>query len=132
MVGVRHLPIVIALGVAALSACSAASPPADRSAATTTPEASTPENVAPETAAPDSIPGESEGARVFRAECAGCHGTHGEGELGPSLVGIASRLSVADQVAIVRQGKARMPPFQGGLSDADIAAVVVYTRTQLR
>jgi mono/diheme cytochrome c family protein len=74
---------------------------------------------------------ESEGARVFRTQCAGCHGTQGQGSLGPSLIGIESRLSVADQTAVVQNGRGLMPAFTSSLTEAEIAAVVDYTRTQL-
>lgn len=74
---------------------------------------------------------ESEGARVFRTQCAGCHGTGGQGNLGPSLIGIEGRLSAADQTAVVENGRGRMPAFTTTLTEAEIAAVVDYTRTQL-
>ena len=77
-------------------------------------------------------PGESQGAFVFRAQCAGCHGTRGEGNLGPSLVHIEDRMSETDELALVRAGSGRMPAFANGLSERDIAAVVAYTRTHLR
>src|SRR3954454_20430850 len=76
-------------------------------------------------------PGESQGKFVFRTKCSACHGTHGEGNLGPSLVDIAEKMTEADQVALVRSGRGRMPPFAPALTNADIAAVVTYTRTQL-
>ena len=76
--------------------------------------------------------GESQGAFVFRAQCAGCHGARGEGNLGPSLVHIENRKSEADELALVRAGSGRMPAFANGLSARDIAAVVAYTRTHLR
>jgi mono/diheme cytochrome c family protein len=74
---------------------------------------------------------ESAGARVFRTQCAGCHGSRGQGNLGPNLIGIESRLGVADQTAVVQNGRGRMPAFASTLTEADIAAVVDYTRTQL-
>ncbi|MEZ5142245.1 MAG: cytochrome c [Acidimicrobiales bacterium] len=76
--------------------------------------------------------GEADGAYVFRTQCAGCHGTGGEGNVGPPLVGVADRLAAADEVAIVRNGRGRMPAFSPALSDDEIAAVVEHTRTQLR
>lgn len=68
---------------------------------------------------------------MFRTQCAGCHGIKGEGNLGPPLVGIAPQLTEADELARVRNGRGRMPPFSPALSDADIAAVVAYIRTEL-
>jgi mono/diheme cytochrome c family protein len=40
-------------------------------------------------------------------------------------------LSVADQTAVVQNGRGRMPAFSSTLTEADIAAAVEYTRTQL-
>ncbi|HMF05072.1 MAG TPA: cytochrome c [Acidimicrobiia bacterium] len=74
---------------------------------------------------------ETAGARVFRTQCAGCHGTRGQGNLAPSLIGIENRLSVADQTAVVQNGRGLMPAFTTKLTAAEIAAVVDYTRTQL-
>jgi mono/diheme cytochrome c family protein len=37
----------------------------------------------------------------------------------------------ADELTQIRNGLGRMPPFSPALSDADIAAVVVYTRNEL-
>jgi cytochrome c551 len=74
---------------------------------------------------------ETDGASIFRTECAGCHGANGEGNLGPALSGIADRMSVADQTAVVEGGRGRMPGFASSLTESQIAAVVDYTRTQL-
>lgn len=76
-------------------------------------------------------PDESDGAFVFRTQCAGCHGSRGEGNLGPPLAGIATGMTVADEAAVVRAGRGRMPAFGSTLSEADIAAVVAYSRAAL-
>lgn len=68
---------------------------------------------------------------MFRTQCAGCHGIKGAGNLGPPLGGIAEQMTEADELAQVRNGLGRMPPFSPALSAADIAAVVAYTRTEL-
>jgi mono/diheme cytochrome c family protein len=46
-------------------------------------------------------------------------------------VDIAEKMTEADQISLVRTGRGRMPPFAPALSNADIAAVVAYIRTQL-
>lgn len=68
---------------------------------------------------------------MFRSECAACHGAHGEGNLGPSLVGIAATMTEAAQLSLVRRGFGRMPAFGKALTKNEIAKVIAYTRTQL-
>jgi len=91
------------------------------------------------------------GAEIYRsAGCSGCHGTAGEGGVGPKLSEGESVLSFPeeqDQVAWVKSGSqpligqeynARgqvaaggMPGFAGQLSDEEIEAVVLYEREKL-
>ena len=73
------------------------------------------------------------GAAIFASNCATCHGAEGEGSLGPQLAGkvVEKYPDVADQIAVVTNGRSGMPPFDGRLSDAEIQQVVEYTRTGL-
>ena len=77
------------------------------------------------------MPAEPVGTQVFGMHCATCHGQNGEGNLGPSLVLIANRLTVDEESNIVRTGRGRMPAFRPALTDAEVAAVINYTRTKL-
>jgi mono/diheme cytochrome c family protein len=75
-----------------------------------------------------------DGAVVFGANCAGCHGGDGSGGIGPRLAGgrvVARFPDPADQIAVVTDGRGGMPAWGGKLSDEEIAAVVEYTRTVL-
>ncbi|MCC2656638.1 MAG: coxB [Panacagrimonas sp.] len=70
------------------------------------------------------------GEKVYNANCAACHQPTGKGipPNFPSLVDSAVVKGPVDaQVTQVLKGKNMMPPF-AQLSDADIAAVVTYTR----
>ena len=70
------------------------------------------------------------GETVYTRNCAACHQAAGTGlpPNFPSLVGSAVVTGDADaQVMQILKGKGMMPPF-ANLSDADIAAVVTYTR----
>ena len=73
------------------------------------------------------------GADVYRKSCASCHGTKGQGGIGPSLVGVADRLSEDEHLDTVRNGRdgAQMQGFEGTLTDDEIAAVVAHERTAL-
>lgn len=70
------------------------------------------------------------GGEVYRRSCAACHGLRGQGGVGPSLVGVADRLSRDDHEALVRAGSpgTQMPAFGDALTDAEIDAVVEHER----
>jgi mono/diheme cytochrome c family protein len=75
------------------------------------------------------------GETIFATRCASCHGRDGGGGFGPALRGgivVQDFPNVADQVAVVTNGRGSMPSFGGSLTPAQIAAVVAYTREGLR
>ncbi len=74
------------------------------------------------------------GQAIFATRCASCHGTDGGGSFGPALRGglvVAAFPNAADQIALVQAGRGDMPSFRDTLTDAQVAAVVEYTRTGL-
>jgi mono/diheme cytochrome c family protein len=74
------------------------------------------------------------GRDIYQADCARCHGGSGGGGAGPKLSGgrVVERFpNVADQEAVVRDGRGTMPAWGNKLSDEEIAAVVRYTREGL-
>ncbi len=83
--------------------------------------------------APQPLPEEpaDPGARLYAANCAACHGPQGEGR---SLPGFPPIGQYADVLAVARRGMpdSAMPPFAdaygGPLSEADLSAIVAYTR----
>ena len=73
-----------------------------------------------------------DGAALYGASCAGCHGGDGSGGLGPPLTTVAEKFEdPADQVLVVTAGRGNMPAFGERLTPEEIAAVVEYTRTVL-
>ena len=70
------------------------------------------------------------GEKVYAANCAACHQPNGKGAGAfPALDG--SKVvngPKAGQFYILLNGKNAMPKWGGVLSDADIAAVITYTR----
>jgi len=68
------------------------------------------------------------GADLFASNCAGCHGSGGEGGVGPALAGGLSRFgSMGEVVAFVSTGvPGSMPGFETRLSPEEIKAVVEY------
>jgi len=71
------------------------------------------------------------GAGIYKASCATCHGKSGQGFVGPSLVDTAVKYpAVADEIAIVTNGRNEMPAWGGRLTTEQIATVVGYTRTE--
>jgi len=66
------------------------------------------------------------GAQLFEANCATCHGAAGQGGSGPALAGnprAANAPNVRDAVSF---GRGMMPGFQGRLDSNQIDAVVSY------
>ena len=75
-----------------------------------------------------------QGAALFTAQCSRCHGASGAGGLGPRLANGGAKAkfaSLQDQVEFVRKGRKAMPAFGLTLDDAEIEAVVRYTREVL-
>lgn len=76
-----------------------------------------------------------EGARIFKDNCAKCHGENGQGtEKGISFVeGHALDHPREDFIKQVRNGEEdKMPAFDDKLSDAEIEAVVDYVRNVIQ
>lgn len=68
-----------------------------------------------------SSPAESEGASVYRAHCATCHGDQMEGgSRAPSLAGLGGRLNRAQAELIIQKGKGRMAPVDIEGSDLSV------------
>ncbi len=67
------------------------------------------------------------GAELYRLNCAGCHGVDLKGNppAFPALTDIKSKMSKAEIVAQVRNGKGAMPPMTH-LSDEEVAAIVSF------
>ncbi len=69
-----------------------------------------------------------EGRSVHNDTCAVCHGRAGEGGIGPALIGVTERLTVADHFKVVQRGRGQMQAFSGILSPDEVLAVVAYQR----
>jgi mono/diheme cytochrome c family protein len=78
-------------------------------------------------------PDATAGAGLFQATCSGCHGSEGEGGVGPALAGGLSRFSSEVEVAtFVSTGvPGRMPGFETRLGPDEINAVVEFVWTEL-
>ena len=75
------------------------------------------------------------GAQLYKSNCAGCHGGDGGGGIGPQLRDGAVTSSFKDatsEVSFVKSGGSGMPAFSSQLTDAEIQAVVDFTRTTLQ
>lgn len=67
-------------------------------------------------------------APLYATNCAGCHGSAGQGGLGIALVGVASTITQADAVAAISAGKGLMPAFPT-LTVEQVEALATYART---
>jgi len=79
----------------------------------------------------------ADGAAVYKAKCASCHGPDGAGQtaIGKKLnlrdLGSAEvqKQTDAELHAWTADGKGKMPAYKGKLTDADITALVSFIRT---
>jgi len=67
----------------------------------------------------------ADGAALYAANCAGCHGPAGEGGVGGPIRGTG--LGSQAIAAVIRDGAGGMPGFGGMLSAAEIEALVAHT-----
>jgi len=104
------------------------------------PVEATPSSLAPSTPPPAA---QAQGARLYEAQCAQCHGKQGEGQADtyPALAGNrAVQMTPSHNLVLTvlqggygpsTQGRPQphgMPPFQLTLSDAELASVLSYIR----
>jgi cytochrome c6 len=76
------------------------------------------------------------GKNIFTSKCSICHGPDGSGKtsMGKSLKiadlhsADVQKMSDADLKAVITNGKNKMPPFQGKLTDAQMDQVISYIR----
>ena len=81
--------------------------------------------------------GGSDGAAIYKAKCAMCHGADGAGQtpMGKNMklrhLGSAEvqKQTDAELVKWIADGKGKMPAYKGKLTPADIDAVVAFIRT---
>lgn len=88
----------------------------------------------PAAAADVDIPAAIDAAALYGQSCAGCHGGDGSGGIGPPLKSarVLERFpAIADQIAVVTNGRGSMPSFGSRLGAGEIDAIVEYTRTSL-
>jgi glucose dehydrogenase len=74
-------------------------------------------------------PADPRGAAVFQDKCSACHGEHLEGvqDLGPTLVGIGSRLNAAQVSHAILSGKDKMPQIPD-VAGKDLEALLRFLR----
>ena len=79
------------------------------------------------------IPDLSAGAELFASNCSACHGTEGEGGLGPALAGGLENFEAVEEVArFVSNGMpGRMPGFETRLTPDQVNAVTQFVWTDL-
>ncbi len=80
---------------------------------------------------------QSSGEAIYKANCQSCHGSSGTPSPGiAKMLGVKAasdpdvkKLTADQEIASVKNGKGKMKPFAGKLTDAQIKDVVTYFRT---
>ena len=78
----------------------------------------------------------SDGPDIYKSKCAMCHGADGAGDTPAGKALKAKSLKEADAmkatdvdlIAIVKNGKGKMPAYSGKLADDDIKSTIAYIR----
>ena len=72
-------------------------------------------------------------AANYKAKCQMCHGPDGKGSAAGVKMGAKPfselKSSEAEQIKATKEGKGKMPKFEGKLTDDEIKALVAYTKT---
>lgn len=75
-------------------------------------------------------------AALFQKKCAVCHGKDGKGSPAGLKMGAkdltASKLGEAELKAVIENGKGKMTPNKGKLTDAEIASLAKYVKGGLK
>src|ERR1700692_3312228 len=79
----------------------------------------------------------SDGAALYKAKCATCHGADGSGQtpVGKSMklrdlrAAEVQKQTDLELTKVISGGKGKMPPFGKSLSESDIAAGISFLRT---
>jgi cytochrome c551 len=88
------------------------------------------------TAVPLLADGGPDGAAIYKAKCAMCHGADGAGQtptgksmkVGDLRSADVQKMSDKDLTALITDGKGKMPAYKGKLSAAEITALVGLIR----
>jgi mono/diheme cytochrome c family protein len=67
-----------------------------------------------------------DGAAIYAANCAVCHGADGSGGVGPDLRGIGQMHTLDQLIEVITNGRGGMPAWRNTLSAAQIRAVATY------
>ncbi|MFN0089941.1 MAG: c-type cytochrome [Acidimicrobiales bacterium] len=80
----------------------------------------------------DSSSAAGDGQKLYLSKCAVCHGRTGGGGTGPAFDGgrlVEKYPDIADQIAVIANGRKAMPAFKSQLSPEEIRAIAEYERT---
>ena len=83
------------------------------------------------------VPAFADGAAVYKAKCASCHGADGAGQtpVGKSMKirdlrsAEVQKQTDVELTKIISGGKGKMPAYGKQLSNADVEALIVHIRT---
>ncbi|MFN2321440.1 MAG: c-type cytochrome [Trueperaceae bacterium] len=71
------------------------------------------------------------GATLYAANCALCHGSAGQGGVGPRLTGNARAGNEANVLSVIRYGRGAMPGFGATLAEPEIDVLVRWVGQEL-
>ena len=79
---------------------------------------------------------QSDAATIYKQKCASCHGADGKGSAAGTKLGVKDfsdpalvKQSDEEFARVIKEGKGKMPKFEGKLTDDQITILVKYIRT---
>ena len=75
----------------------------------------------------DAAPTRAYGIEIFKQNCITCHGADGKMGMNGAYDLSVSKLTVAERVAVITNGRKAMTPFKALLNAEEIQAVAEYT-----
>ena len=75
----------------------------------------------------DAAPTRAYGIDIFKQNCISCHGADGKMGMNGAYDLSVSKLTVAERVAVITNGRKAMTPFKALLNAEEIQAVAEYT-----
>ncbi|MFF2888606.1 c-type cytochrome [Paenibacillus sp. NPDC057967] len=64
--------------------------------------------------------------QIYQSMCISCHGTELQGQIGPALAHVGTKMSKEELYRMIASGRRGMPAFEGRLSEDEIITMTTW------